>query len=261
MARRPFDAGELSRALRALIDALPERKVDLAGVAASPVSQLRADILTAIDRLTALSVDLDPVTQPPVIFNPADPETVGALIAKTLLEQPRTPLAAAGKFYGSGVYAIYYRGGFPAYAPIRGKDTPIYVGKADPRKPGANTPEEQGLTLSRRLADHMRSITLATNLHLEDFDCRYLVVRSAWQATAETYLINRFKPIWNSEVNICFGFGKHGDDPKTRGNKRSPWDTVHPGRPWAEKSPPYDLSVEKILGKIAEHYTAHPPAE
>lgn len=261
MPRGPFDAGELSRALRALLDALPEGKPDAAAIPPSRIPQLRADILAAIERLTALAIDIDPVRQPPVVFNPAEPETVGALIAKTMLEQARTPLASAGRFYGSGVYAIYYRGDFPAYAPVKGKDTPLYVGKADPRKASANTPEEQGLTLSRRLADHIKSVTLARNLNLEDFDCRYLVVRSAWQGTAETYLISRFLPIWNSEVGICFGFGKHGDDPKTRGNKRSPWDTVHPGRPWAEKSPPYDLTAEQIAGKIAEHYAAHPPAE
>lgn len=261
MAGRPFNAGDLSKALRALLDALPDGKPEAAALAAGRIPQLRADILSAIERLTVLAADLDPITQPPVVFNPADPETVGALIAKTMLEQVRTPLSSAGRFYGSGVYAIYYRGDFPAYAPVRGKDTPLYVGKADPKKSGANTPEQQGLTLTRRLLDHVKSITLAQNLKLEDFDCRYLVVRSAWQGTAETYLINRFLPIWNSEVGICFGFGKHGDDPKTRVNKRSPWDTVHPGRPWADKSPPYDLSVEQILAKIAAHYAAHPPAE
>jgi len=261
MSRRPFDFDELARALRALLNALPDGKPDLTGFAAKRVAGLRADILRVIERLNALSTDLNPVTQPRAIFNPADPETVGTLIAKTLLEQPRVPLSEAGKFYGSGVYAIYYRGDFAAYAPIRSKETPIYIGKADPSRPGAGTPEEQGLTLSRRLTDHVKSITLATNLDLNDFDCRYLVVTSAWQNTAEAYLIDRFKPIWNAEVDICFGFGKHGDLYTTRGNKRSPWDTIHSGRPWAEKSPPYDLTAEQIIAKIVQHYAANPPKE
>ena len=47
------------------------------------------------------------------------------------------------------------------------------------------------------------------------------------------YLIDRFKPIWNNETKVCFGFGKHGDNAATRRNTVSPWDTLHPGRPWA----------------------------
>ena len=42
-----------------------------------------------------------------------------------------------------------------------------------------------------------------------------------------------FRPIWNKEMKILQGFGKHGDSVKTRANKRSPWDTLHAGRNWA----------------------------
>ena len=57
------------------------------------------------------------------------------------------------------------------------------------------------------------------------------------QNGAENYLIDLFKPIWNSEIGICYGFGKHGDDPGTRKNLRSPWDSLHPGRDWAYRDP------------------------
>lgn len=57
---------------------------------------------------------------------------IGKLIADTLVVQPRHKLSEVGKFYGSGVYAIYYTGSFPAYDLITGTDKPIYVGKADP---------------------------------------------------------------------------------------------------------------------------------
>lgn len=120
-------------------------------------------------------------------------------------------------------------------------------------------------------SDHARSIRQAEEhgsaanaeqyIKLSDFECRYLVVRSAWQRTAEDYLIGRFKPIWNDEVGICFGFGKHGDAPTTRANTRSPWDTLHPGRPWAtrEGNLPNPMSAEQIIERILEHYTQNPP--
>jgi len=206
---------------------------------------------------------LDPVKQPPYVLDPSDPHTVGTVIANTLLAQSRVPLANVERFYGSGVYAIYYLGGFPAYAPASGTETPLYVGKADPADHGAETPEAQGERLSGRLRDHRRSIRNAENLSIDDFECRYLVVKSAWQGTAETYLIEQFKPVWNNEIGICFGFGKHGDSSSTRRNTRSPWDTLHPGRSWAltENTVPNELSPEQITERILEHYRQHPPKQ
>ena len=263
MTRNDFDPAQLSEALRLLIKALPDNESDLSGIKASRRRNLRLEIGKAIEQLSKLSRGLDPIAQPPVVFDPSDPDTVGTLIARTMLEQERIPLSSLGKFYGSGVYAIYYRGDFSAYSPIRGTETPIYVGKADPATPGAATTEEQGDRLSRRLHDHYRSITNAENLSIEDFDSKHLVVKSAWQSTAETYLIDWFKPIWNKEIGICEGFGKHGDSAATRSNTRSPWDTVHPGRLWAkeERNVPNPLSPRQIKAKIAAHYRENPPEQ
>jgi hypothetical protein len=87
-----------------------------------------------------------------------------------------------------------------------------------------------------------------------------LIVKSAWQNTAEAYLIDRFKPIWNNQIKICYGFGKHGDSPDTRRNTRSPWDTLHPGRSWAwsEGNTANEKSAEEIKSQIVEHYLRHP---
>jgi hypothetical protein len=179
-------------------------------------------------------------------------------VADTLLLQEREPLAAVSKqpFYGAGVYAIYYRGNLAPYKPISGIDHPIYVGKADPAEMHAATAAAQGARLHTRLKDHERSISNATNLDIADFDCRYLVVRSAWIETAEHLLINWFQPVWNNEMKVCYGFGKHGDSAGTRKNERSPWDTIHPGRPWAtsEQNTPNKRSVDDILKDIAAHF-------
>ena len=70
--------------------------------------------------------------------------------------------------------------------------------------------------MSGRLNEHRKNIAkAASTLRLDDFEYRALVVQTGWQSAAENYLIDLFKPIWNNEVGICYGFGKHGDAPET----------------------------------------------
>lgn len=223
--------------------------------------KIRAQIDSIIDKLRTLSQSLDPIKQPKEFFDPANPHRIGEMIAGALVLKPAEPLSAIEKFYGSGVYALYYKGDFIAYKPISGKDHPIYVGKADPADLHAVTPEGQGVRLYSRLADHAKSIRAAKNLNIEKFTCRYLVTVSSWHKSAEDHLISRFRPIWNNEVKICFGFGKHGDSSDTRRNVRSPWDTLHPGRPWALSSKANARSPEDIIRDIQNHFKNHPIAE
>lgn len=225
-------------------------------------TRVRKTILEAYQKLRQLAEGLDPVKQPGLMFDPANPNVVGRIVGITMIAQPRQPLSDVERFYGSGVYAIYYKGDFPAYAGLSRREHPLYVGKADPANPAAKTAMEQGDRLARRLSDHRKNIAkAATTLRLEDFDCRALVVQSGWQDAAESYLIHLFKPIWNSEMYICYGFGKHGDDPGTRANLRSPWDTLHPGREWAHRDPEMRdaKSVAKITTEIGEHLAENPP--
>ena len=86
-------------------------------------------------------------------------------------------------------------------------------------------------------------------------------MRSAWVETAEDLLIDWFKPVWNNELKVCYGFGKHGDSAGTRSNERSPWDTLHPGRSWAksDENTPNKKNVGQIRADIAEHFKKHPP--
>lgn len=254
-----LDPIELRRALDTLLASLPENKT-VGPTTPQVAKKIRADIVAAVSRLTRLMREMDPIKHPIFVFDPTNPEIVGQLIGKTMLEQQRYRLATIPKFYGSGVYALYFKGDFDAYRPIKGRETPIYVGKADPPTPDAKTVEAQGPKLSARLAEHAKSVRAASGtLNIDDFECRFLVVQSGWQRAAEDYLVSLFKPIWN--MRICYGFGKHGDDPGTRGNTRSPWDTLHPGRVWAtrEGNRPSSLTVEQIKEQIAEHFKKHPP--
>lgn len=258
--RRSHPAEEVIGRLRGTLDEL------IAAAEGHPLSStqrrgLDESIRNLTGRLGVLLRDLDPVKQPEAVFDPANPALVGRFVAMGLIAQPRKSLSQVEPFYGSGVYAIYYNGDFPAYAPIRQTETPIYVGKADPAKDAARGPVEQGSTLARRLREHGRNIQRAeSTLRIEDFDYRGLVVQSGWQGAAEDCLINLFKPAWNSETNICYGLGKHGDDPETRANLRSPWDTLHPGREWAHRDPEMADAkpARQIRRELREHFDRVP---
>jgi hypothetical protein len=199
---------------------------------------------------------------PRATFDPADPKAIGRMVSIALLAQPMIPLADVRTAYGSGVYAIYYRGEHPLYAGISGSETPIYVGKADPANDDASTTREQGAKLTARLLEHAGTIGTAeaytdrlpehlSPIRLADFRCRRLVCATNAQLVAEKHLIRTFWPIWNAETKACWGMSKHGDAASTRANKRSPWDVVHPGRAWAMDERLVDsLSPTEIEGRI-----------
>lgn len=256
---RTFDPEVLLSALKSILESLPEDARVITNLRTAKRKQIEMNLQQTIEALVKVLEDLDPTKQPLFVLDPSDPQIVGRLIAETLVVQERQSLSSVARFYGSGVYAIYYNGDFETYRPLLGSETPVYVGKVDPALAQASSPTEQGPKLFIRLKEHLKSIESAYNLNADDFECRYLVVKSAWQNTAETYLINRYSPIWNNETNICFGIGKHGDKAETRQNARSPWDTLHPGRKWAAASRSYRFTVDEIKAQIKEHFAKFPP--
>ncbi len=258
-----MDYTGIHKAIAELLDNLPADPSDLPAMNPRERKHLAHQVERLANRLQELGRILDPIQYPGRVFDPSNPKIMGQLLGSALVLEQAKPLASAERepFYGSGVYALYYKGPFDAYRPIKGTNIPIYVGKADPASPTARTPTEQQARLSRRLCDHAKSIRAAENLSLDDFECRYLIIASGWQGAAETYLIDHFQPVWNNEMRVCEGFRKHGDSPTTRANKRSAWDTVHPGRKWAsrEGNIPNDRSVKLVLADIAGHFRRNPP--
>lgn len=250
-----FNLDAFGKRLSELTDEIPEDIPEQPGRA----KKVRAGIQGSLAKLTSLLDSLDPIKKPAFVFDPGDPLRIAELIVNTMNAQPKIPLSSIGRFWGAGVYALYYKGDYDAYRPIKGRNHPIYVGKADPKDTHAKTPEGQGAKLCGRLSEHAKNIGKASNLRVEDFECRYLVVQSAWQKAAEDHLIVVYKPIWNNETDICYGLGKHGDKSDTRKNERSPWDMLHPGRKWAEGNPVNSKSVAQIKADIAAHFRQHPP--
>jgi hypothetical protein len=260
MATPPGKLEQLAVQLKELSETLA--KEEASQVPARRAKRVRQTLNEAYDKLRKVMDDLDPIKHPGFVFDPSNPAVAGRIVGITLIAQSRKPLSHVERFYGSGVYAIYYNGDFPAYAAISKREHPIYVGKADPGDPASKTAMEQGDKLSGRLNEHRKNIAKATTtLRLEDFEYRGLVVQTGWQDSAENYLIELFKPIWNNEVGICYGFGKHGDAPETRANQRSPWDTLHHGRDWAHRDPNMKdaREAQRIIEDIALHLTKYPP--
>lgn len=248
------------------IAALRERVAALTGLADStpfsPVARRKVDheLRHVIETLESALRRLDPIAMPRSVFDPSNPKVIGRFTALAMVAQERAPLSTIGQFYGSGVYAIYYRGPYPLYAPLSGTETPIYVGQAAPAQQGAHGARDQGPRLAARLNEHRKNIGKAVStLDVADFDARFLVVQSGWETAAEDYLIHLFKPIWNNETNLLYGLGKHGDSATTRANKRSPWDTLHPGRAWAANSTEDARAPEQIVADVTAHFNRHTP--
>lgn len=252
------DPLSITAAFREVLNRLPDDPSEFAGRRGD---RLRKELESLATELHARLARLDPVSHPDSFFDPADPRLFGIFAALALIGLDRVPLASVEnkRFYGSGVYALYYTGNFPTYGPISGTEHPIYVGKADPEMPHARSPRQQGEKLCGRLNEHRKNIERAENLELSDFECRYLVVATGWQTAAESALIGLFRPVWNKEMRILLGFGKHGDSAETRRNKRSPWDVLHAGRQWAaaEKYAASQVEDSKSVGQINEEVMEH----
>ena len=217
---------------------------------------LSVELQKSAAALNGLLAELDPIERPSAVFDPGNPRTVGFFVSLALSAQPRRPLSSLKSFYGAGVYALYYKGKFAVYAPISATETPIYVGMAIYGAKEHHEPSAMGTSLAGRLEEHKKNIERASeSLDINDFDYRALVVQSGWEGPAETYLIRMFRPVWNKEVTILQGFGKHGDSVTTRANSRSPWDTLHEGRNWASGEGQKDKkSREEIEQQIKIHY-------
>jgi hypothetical protein len=190
-------------------------------------------------------------------YNPLDKLRLGESVAKALLERPVSVLPPQEAFVGAGIYVLYYIGKFPSYRKLAERNSndrwsaPIYVGKAVPpgaRKGGYQLDAAPGEVLYRRLREHAESIQQTENLILGDFGCRYLIVDDIWIPLGESLLISMFSPLWNKVLD---GFGNHDPGAGRYNQQRSPWDMVHPGRPWALKLRPNSKSEKEILVSIA----------
>jgi hypothetical protein len=189
-------------------------------------------------------------------FNPA-PEIESSLvldIVQELLHRGPFPIARARErpFPGQGIYAIFYQGSLPAYAPIvsHGSRCPIYVGKSvqEGRRKGLVWCAPRALW--QRLVAHARSIEMATNLDVKDFTFRFITLPDQWVSFAEHAVIKLFQPLWNSCLD---GFGNHAVGTTRQDSQLcTEWDTYHPGRDGVAMRP---RSLADVAHKISKGLT------
>lgn len=201
------------------------------------------------------------------IYNPLDKINLGNSVAVALLAQPVHALGDIPPFEGAGIYVLYYKGPFPAYAPIAEANAeeprwPIYIGKAIPsggRKGASLTASARGRSLFNRLAEHRDSIREVEQgsgtLAVGDFQARYLTVDDIWIPLGESLLIARFRPIWNRALD---GFGNHDPGKGRYSGLRPLWDHLHSGRGWADRCAARSETVAEVEQRLVDYLVAHP---
>lgn len=172
---------------------------------------------------------------------------------------PVHELPPTESFTGSGVYALYYIGKFPIYKKYSELNRlsyshPIYVGKAVPKgwRQSRVSHKEQDTSkeLIGRLREHSRNINAGRGLNPKDFMCRFVIFESDGSdmiSTIEAALIKIHRPLWNVALD---GFGNHTPGVGRFQQARSDWDTIHPGRAWAEKCTGIPTPKSRVLENI-----------
>ncbi len=189
-------------------------------------------------------------------FHSPDFESVVVEATDFLIRTPEHWLPLPGKFFGVGVYAIYYSGNCKYDRKISELnrmqcEQPIYIGKAVPAGWRAARESSGGnsYALCTRLREHERSIEQGKEIRVVDFKCRFMIllgVETDLLSAVEAHLIRDYKPLWNTLID---GFGNH-DPGKGRYNQaRSEWDVLHPGRSWANRLTGKSSSRAEVIKK------------
>ncbi len=183
-----------------------------------------------------------------------------ALIDEAIEFMLDTPLETLPpeKFYGGGIYALYYKGNYPLYYNLFSEldHLPIYIGKAvlPGWRQGRESSQRKMPALFNRLKEHARSIQATENLEVSDFLCRFMVLQSREAdliGTVEAAMTRRYHPLWNSFID---GFGNHDPGKGRYEQAKSEWDVLHPGRVWADRLKGIAPDQEKIIQKVKAYH-------
>lgn len=199
-------------------------------------------------------------------FNPLDLENIAESLIRELESREAVALGNVEDFRGAGLYAVYYVGNFEAYKPLARLNHdalafPIYIGKAEPagsRKGIAAENLASTKSLSKRIREHRSSVASARNLDLADFYVRWLVTEPLWIKLGESALIRRYRPVWNALID---GFGNHAPGKGRTAGRRPRWDTLHPGRSWAEDLSPIEANLDEMTREAHSYLTERLPLQ
>ncbi len=180
----------------------------------------------------------------PEFFNPLSFTALSESLERALMRSELYPMTTVQdeSFPGYGIYALFYQGDFPAYHRLSEQNRknpgswPIYIGVSSPKTQKGTQWKAEDVDniqtnlkggLSERVKHHAKSISEATNLDINDFQCKLLTLSFIWAPVAESAMIAAYEPIWNSYLR---GFGNHSQGKGRDNGKQTLWDTLHPGR-------------------------------
>lgn len=175
---------------------------------------------------------------------------------------PVQPLPPTEPFTGAGVYALYCiarEGLYSKYGLVVNREdysVPIYVGKAVPagwRQSRTIHGVSSDRPLYARLKDHHDSVSVAKNLNISDFACRFVIfegVSTEMIAAVEAALIKKHNPLWNSVID---GFGNHDPGGKRLSGRVPQWDVLHPGREWASRMTGEKPSLSDLKRRVSDY--------
>lgn len=219
----------LDRALASLNSVVPSEIIEILKIETGRKRSALVKRLRAVLKIAGSLHD----AAAPAAFNPLDYKALGRSIAAELNNSDAHVMPPTSKFFGVGVYALYYVGNFAPYRPLVEKHghaakVPIYVGKAVPEGARIGGAAAGKASLYGRLHEHGRSIGEAkSTLQLEDFRYRFLIVEPAFVPLCEVALLGEHRPLWNSWLH---GFGSNAAGSGRGKTRKSLWDTLHPGR-------------------------------
>ncbi|HEY4452971.1 MAG TPA: Eco29kI family restriction endonuclease [Pseudonocardiaceae bacterium] len=181
------------------------------------------------------------------VFDPLRQENLERSVQWALEASPSIALTQGPATDGSGIYALYYTGSHDLYAPVASSalSTPLYVGGVTTGRLGS----EHALSLALRR--HCRSVQETGDLDAADFHVRYLPVADIWTGGATQLMIGDHLPVWNT---VLAGFGNHAPGRARSGVRRSSWDEVHRGRPWAAKLEPGARTAKELRRAVRKHF-------
>lgn len=173
---------------------------------------------------------------------------------------PYHQLTNLPNFSGAGVYALFLKSTegtcYHEYLPSM---HPIYVGKANTNGSRQGRRSGDRKVLRNRLQKHLKSIEQVQNLNIDIFLCRFMILQgqAAHMISAiESYLIRQYSPLWNSYID---GFGINAPGAGRYKQAPSEWDTLHPGRYYAEQLTGERRDINQIMEKIKGY--SHPKKE
>jgi len=159
-----FNREEFLQAIAELVKFAEPYDGTLEGWSSHKKRSLLGKIAGCIEYLDKIHLHIEGIHLPSFVFDLSNPVIAAATIVHRLEQEEPIPLPSlrGQRFFGSGVYMLYYSGPFKAYEAISGTKCPIYVGSASPEDKTADTPRKQKTGLYDRLMHHLtKSISAA----------------------------------------------------------------------------------------------------